>query len=818
MADQKKKKNVFQIVLGGKKHDVVQGDMTDEQYAASYNDALKNGLTPDAEQYKAAKEKESEGVVEARPQSGNDFMELDTPDVGGAKKRVKVYRGPAMDDAEWSKHVERARASGSLINSVESVPPPSMRTVQNAKQEEVRIPVNGDSPELRDATNGAVKKLSGPVQTEPEGNGGGKYSQIKKFADDLFKGAVPASQISVEDVHNGYGESPGAAPPAAKISVTDLENGYGKNKPRPQAPAAKTRPLVKGSNFVVPTERVMPEMDLTRTENMPEMDLTGEQRMPEMDIRPETVAKETETVYGKPRSNPSTTPSGSMLSEIIPGAGDPSVMGSGSTSPGAPDPKTAQWDKVLNTTGQVYDPARQARNAMQNATGGAAGGALAAATMPASPVPAGSMGGSAKVSSSGGPPASPMPVMPDREGQINAAYDAKDAATQKLVDTQAAGFDEQARLQNDEHAAAIGRRATELRDQEDVDNHIAAGQAAVAKTINEMSEPAKLDPDRWWNSRSTVQKVFAVLSAGLTKGATLSMFQHAIDRDVEAQQGDITNKKNFQQAKLSGQMNIVQMARENKLDLYEAQKVAKAYHWDQIERATKSAVANSSSAVAKANGAEMITIAGIQRQKELGDIDRHRQMLALEGKKIEMQDRHNKSMEGAAWTRANAAKSAPAKSGLQPVRGAMAMELNGMKDALDAAKGYSKEFKEKASSFVSKLTALDPTGTTDAAKYDAKRMLIVKSMARAIEGYRVTDADMVQYEKMIPQAGAMKGNVQWDSIVNRIEEKLRNNLKGAQAQKFDTGSMDSFAGGGAPADGGDNGDDAVGEALGFEGY
>lgn len=74
---------------------------------------------------------------------------------------------------------------------------------------------------------------------------------------------------------------------------------------------------------------------------------------------------------------------------------------------------------------------------------------------------------------------------------------------------------------------------------QDARNKLEADAAALAAT--------KIDPDRWWNSRSTGQKiagVFAAFASGFTgNNGGLSMIKDAIDRDVDAQKSDLANRR-----------------------------------------------------------------------------------------------------------------------------------------------------------------------------------------------------------------------------------------------------------------------------------
>ncbi len=88
-----------------------------------------------------------------------------------------------------------------------------------------------------------------------------------------------------------------------------------------------------------------------------------------------------------------------------------------------------------------------------------------------------------------------------------------------------------------------------------VDAHVAADAATQKQSDAILAEAirlgaTKVDPDRWWGSRNTGQKIAGILAAvlgGLVSGRTggpnqgLQMIQQAIDRDIDAQKADLQN-------------------------------------------------------------------------------------------------------------------------------------------------------------------------------------------------------------------------------------------------------------------------------------
>lgn len=373
------------------------------------------------------------------------------------------------------------------------------------------------------------------------------------------------------------------------------------------------------------------------------------------------------------------------------------------------------------------------------------------------------------MSVSGGPGGLKMPVMPDRQAETDAAYANADAARMANAEAQAKGFKDQADVVRQGMNEQRDLQIETLKSQQKQQQIMEDGAKAYQATLAQLSEPAKVDPDHWWNSRSTAQKIFAVLSAGLTKGATLGMFQHAIDRDVAAQEADISNKRQFLGMKAAGQLNGMQIARQNGLDLFESQKANKAYAWDQIDRQAKMAALNTSSEVVKTNATEISAIAQQQKLKEETAADQHRQLMALEGVKIDQQERHNKSMEGAAWTKANAGPKAKPGKALEPaIKEKLIASQEGVQavDRMMGMLGKESSVLDAASDEVAKR--INPKSS--AARRDKAVELEKRSLERLIDNSAVQKADAEFYKNKL-------GGVGFDNMTQDDLKNLRKKFK-----------------------------------------
>jgi len=256
------------------------------------------------------------------------------------------------------------------------------------------------------------------------------------------------------------------------------------------------------------------------------------------------------------------------------------------------------------------------------------------------PAPAPTGSSSAKVSMSSKGIADPsMPPLVDRRAEFEKNAADLNAMKMKNAEADAAGI----RAEADVLREGLRQQTDMELERRMADNvsreHVRKAQEAYTKTVEEAKAPEKLDPDRWWNSRNTAQKIFAVMSAGLTRGATLGMFQDAISRDIQAQQHDISNARIANQQKAEGQHNVYQMARQNGLDERAAYLTAEANAWDNVERSSKLAAMSAKAPSVIAAAQEQAALANQQKIEKLAALDGHLETQAIERKKLFLENR-----------------------------------------------------------------------------------------------------------------------------------------------------------------------------------
>lgn len=149
-------------------------------------------------------------------------------------------------------------------------------------------------------------------------------------------------------------------------------------------------------------------------------------------------------------------------------------------------------------------------------------------------------------------------------------------------------------------AAAAQYLEHSQKQQQRVQNELADYKGAQAATAQKMAEldaqvvdlmSRKVDPNRWWNSRTTGQKISAfigVFISGLAGGqsgnnsgrnAVLEDLNHTIDQDIAAQKFDIENG----QAGVAARRGILAQEFQRTGDMYQAVQAVTISSWGQVQ-------------------------------------------------------------------------------------------------------------------------------------------------------------------------------------------------------------------------------------------
>ena len=326
---------------------------------------------------------------------------------------------------------------------------------------------------------------------------------------------------------------------------------------------------------------------------------------------------------------------------------------------------------------------------------------------------------------------------------------------------------------------------------------IQGAQAAVVEEARRAAaEPT--DPNRYWNNKNEGQKAAAVI-AGALFGFTgqgmqwLQRIDGLIESDMNAQRADRASKVQGLNAEASYLGQAAQQAMANGATVAEAHLLERQAKYEGLKSYLDIMSMKMTNMDQKARAAQMSAELGM-KSAALGE-----QAYALAdqaaNRKTEWNYKNAALAQDAAKTRATLAMKEMGGKGGEQLRGPQVQNINDMMDAIKSAKNMSTEFKSKAAGFLSKLSALDPTGTTGASEYNAKRDVVVQLVGRALEGGVLREGDIARYLKMIPAAGDLRGAERWDQLIKEMEQRLVTNLQGFSNAGFDVGGLPRQASG-----------------------
>ncbi len=226
------------------------------------------------------------------------------------------------------------------------------------------------------------------------------------------------------------------------------------------------------------------------------------------------------------------------------------------------------------------------------------------------------------------------------EGRIEGAQYAQQAITENAAATEMARS-EAAIAAGGEQAELYGEQGDRLQSVHDAhQRQWDAGQQAVEDAeskyglMRDELANSKIDPDRLWKRKGVGLKVMAIIGAAIgafastmtkTPNHAAQMISDAVDRDIRAQEMDLTSKR----AALGAQGNAVSMARAKLGDVGTSRAAAKALVLEQIGSSleAKKATARSADEAARIEGL----------QKEIGlQRDKFKQEMGVNAKKMQL--------------------------------------------------------------------------------------------------------------------------------------------------------------------------------------
>lgn len=440
-------------------------------------------------------------------------------------------------------------------------------------------------------------------------------------------------------------------------------------------------------------------------------------------------------------------------------------------------------------------------------------GELPAQQQPPAPAPIGGSGSAAASLMSGMPggfriaQTDPEAIKAEREALAQAAAKNKEAegVIKGAAQNQQTALEESVRFQREKMAAGEQLAAEAAQAQREyvvkAEQFENARLSVLAEARKAASNP--IDPNRYWNNKDAGQKAAAVIAGALFgySGQGMQWLQRLdglVAQDNQLQAQDRASRVQGLNAEAAGLGESAQLAMQHGASLAQAKLIEKAAKYesakayaDQFGMTTQNAQFQMNAANVSAQlGAKLADLA--QQGHQLASMDAAHTNSARAQSAQLMQEKAKLS-----------AKIAMSGAGGEQLRGPQVQNLNDMMDAIKSAKNMSESFKRSASGFLSKITALDPTGTTGASDYNARRDVVVQLVGRALEGGVLREGDIARYQKMIPSAGDLRGAERWDQLIVELQQRLATGLQGFRGAGFDVGTLPQQAagvlgGGGSP--------------------
>lgn len=208
----------------------------------------------------------------------------------------------------------------------------------------------------------------------------------------------------------------------------------------------------------------------------------------------------------------------------------------------------------------------------------------------------------------------------DLERMAKEIADTTQRGLEMQADAEARGFQAKADIRAQAIHDDLMRQADYERTQRDMQERVNTQMSKYQEAVDAFKQMAneKIDPNRYWSHKSTGQKVAATI-AGAMFGFTgqgmqwLQRLDGLVEQDIRAQSADLANKREALGAAMTGQQNLVNMARQAGMDGLAAINTARSMAWANVEEQLKLVADNTSSELVKANAFQGIAVA---RQKQ----------------------------------------------------------------------------------------------------------------------------------------------------------------------------------------------------------
>ncbi len=809
--EDKKEEDVayMEVDLGGKSHRIDRMDMSDDEWEKTKQTAMDKGVFKfshdrevDYQKKKAYQEREEAGaqktmmeLAKKREDSRAGEM-IDVED--GHGNTITMRRGDQdkidperlrkqlSKPAEPEGKIDPERLRKQLENTVDGRQPPEAVEGKDFVRKE---PSDEEKLKYRDAGGGGTGTMGGKLQNA--------FSA-------LFKGATPDTRDELQRALDGASsesseaalskklesrqktESSGtpekSGPSKANLSVDDIDTGKTLDQALSEKPSARVTP---GRPVITNRE---PE---TVPQPVPMQPPMANRGPPEVN----TIGMSPSEAPVSPGGSSSLFATNPQVDQMLGGGGG--APAPGDFPPGAQAAAAAGVPSGWPAGAPQVDrsPPQQLADVAGKMLPGAAGGAMGGAM--ASPAAGGSASMSVKSKGFEGPP---LPELEDRRPAIEKSFQDAQLAQAKTTELESklqsdqadlyrSGLTEQIRLQLE------GKKADDVAQQ-----HLREKQSAFIKTLEEARAPEKVDPNHWWSTRNTAQKIFAVISAGLTKGATMQMFQNAIDADIDAQKANISNTRQARSDKLMAQGTVVEMARRNGLDDREQRIAASAMAWNNIEKTSSLAALTAKSEITKANALTQAAMAGSKHQEELVKLDQYQQTNALAKKKLALEE-----FETEAKVRklsASGTAKPKAGKGLAPKQATDLADLERGKKALESLQTmvgkpnlFENIWRKATDGDIFGFDVI-PWGS-DSKLINAKTKTVIQLIAPGMGSGTLQKDDMKRWDEIMGRSGDLTQDKKLQMVLDDVKQTIKEREKGYKQAGY---NMKGYEGGEPPTE------------------
>lgn len=303
-------------------------------------------------------------------------------------------------------------------------------------------------------------------------------------------------------------------------------------------------------------------------------------------------------------------------------------------------------------------------------------------------------------------------------------------------------------------------------------------QSDITEAQKVLNDPVKTpNPERYWANHSKIMFAIGVgllAQAGKDINGVLQSVNSAIDRDIEQQKQEFEAPRNAAKAKKEGAQTLYAQFRDQGHDAFEASRMAEIVLKDQAATATAKIAANAGSADAQYKAQELQAGLGAKAAEANQARAQHTNAgltAAYTAKENAEEARiKNQISLDALNQKGRAAAGAGAGKGLSDADAKkLADSVAGLQELTDAGKIFKSGL---GSAVYNKLTSLDPTATTDAARFNAMRPMYKRILASLMSpAERQNETMMKDVMGMVPNAGDADAKPRWDGVLNFVRER-----------------------------------------------